>query len=102
MASLTVRTNNVPRDYLFGSYFQGKERTEMLKEFDYHTEEEFDSSSFVNYKGYWYDLGTFVYIGDLNGELGEWECYSSDSYFSGVVIRYVNDNEQVVMGTYFS
>lgn len=102
MASLTVKTNNVPRDYLLGSYFQGKERTEMLNQFDYLTEEEFDSSSFVNYKGYWYDLGEFMLVRDSELKKLKWQGYSSDSFFSGIVIRYVEDRERIVMGTYFS
>ena len=102
MASLTVKTNNVPREYIYGSCFQGKERMEMLNQFDYLTEEEFDSCSFVNYKGHWYDLGEFMRVGD--SELGKlkWQGYSSDSYFSGVAIRYVEDDERIVIGTYLS
>ena len=101
MASLTVRTNNVPRDYLFGCYIQGKERQEMLEQFNYLTEEEFDQQSFVNYKDYWYDLGEFMRV-DSQSELCKWQGYRSDSYFSGIVVRYVEDNERIVMGTYFS
>ena len=102
MAPLTVRTNNVPRDYIYGIEFDGKERQKMLDQFDYLTEEEFNGHSFVNYKGYWYDTGEFLRIPDNEGELGKWQGYSSDSYFSGVVIRYVEDDERIVMGTYLS
>jgi len=100
--ALTIKTNNVPREYIYGSCFQGKERAEMLNQFDYLTEEEFNQQSFVNYRGYWYDLGEFMVVGD--SELGKlkWQGYSSDTYFSGVVVRYVEDNERIVMGTYFS
>ena len=73
----------------------------MLNQFDYLDEEEFDSRPFVNYKGYWYDLAEFMRV-DPRSELCKWQGYSSDSYFSGVVIRYVEDNERVVMGTYLS
>ena len=74
----------------------------MLNQFDYLDDEEFDSRPFVNYKGYWYDLAEFIRIPDGEGELCKWQGYSSDSYFSGVVIRYVEDNERVVMGTFLS
>ena len=102
MASLTVKTNNVPRDYSYGSDFNGKERQEMLNQFDYLTEEDFNQQSFVNYRGHWYDLGEFMLVGD--SELGKlkWQGYSSDSFFSGIVVRYVEDNDRIVMGTYFS
>lgn len=102
MAPLTVCTNNVPRDYSYGMEFSGKERKEMLEQFDYLSEEEFNQQSFINYKGYWYDLGEFMRIDDNEGELGKWQGYRSDSYFSGIVVRYVENNERVVMGTYCS
>ena len=100
--TLTIRTNNVPRDYSYGMEFSGKERKEMLEQFDYLSEEEFNQQSFINYKGYWYDLGEFMRIDDNEGELGKWQGYRSDSYFSGIVVRYVENNERVVMGTYCS
>lgn len=100
--ALTIKTNNVPRDYSFGMEFNGKKRQEMLEQFNYLTEEEFNQQSFINYKGYWYDLGEFMRIDDNEGELGKWQGYRSDSYFSGVVIRYVENANQYVMGTYCS
>ena len=74
----------------------------MLEQFNYLAEDEFNQQSFVNYKGHWYDLSEFMRVGD--SELGKlkWQGYSSDSYFSGIVVRYVENNEQVVMGTYCS
>ena len=100
--ALTIKTNNVPRNYSYGSDFNGKERQEMLEQFDY-LEEFFNISRFVNYKGYWYDLSQFLFTkGDSELEDSGWEGYSSDSFFSGVVVRYVENDEQVVMGTYFS
>lgn len=100
--ALTIKTNNIPRDYSYGSVFNGKERQEMMNQFDYLTEEDFNEKRFVNYKGYWYDLGEFMFTGD--SELGKlkWQGYSSDTYFSGVVVRYVEDNERIVMGTFFN
>ena len=100
--ALTIKTNNVPRNYSYGSDFNGKKRQEMLEQFNYLAEDEFNQQSFVNYKGHWYDLSEFMRVGD--SELGKlkWQGYSSDSYFSGIVVRYVENNEQVVMGTYCS
>ena len=40
--ALTIKTNNVPRNYSYGSDFNGKKRQEMLEEFDYLTEEDFN------------------------------------------------------------
>ena len=74
----------------------------MLEQFDYLSEEEFNQQSFVNYKGYWYDLGEFLLVGDSEMAKLKWQGYHSDSYFSGIVVRYVENNERVVMGTYCS
>ena len=101
--ALTIKSNNVPRNYSYGSDFNGKERTEMLEQFNYSIEEYFNTCRFVNYKGYWYDLSQFMFTkGDSELENSGWEGYSPDSFFSGVVVRYVEDDEQVVMGTYYS
>lgn len=97
----TIKTNNVPRDYSYGMEFSGKERQEMLEQFDYLSEEEFNQQSFIKYKGYWYDLGEFMRV-DSQSELCKWQGYRSDSISTGIVVRYVEDNERIVMGTYCS
>jgi hypothetical protein len=57
---------------------------------------------FVYYKGVYYDLDEFfTTIGFKEDELKEWNGYKADSYFSGVVVRYV-EADTVVMGTYIS
>lgn len=98
----TIRTNNVPRDYSLGMEFNGKERQKMLEEFDYFTEEDFNTSRFINYKGFWYSLGDFMLINEEDGEFIEWQGKHSDSISTGVVVRYVENADQYVMGTYCS
>ena len=100
--TLAIKTNKVPRNYSFGADFNGKERQEMLNQFSYLNEEDFNEERFVNYKGYWYDLSQFLLVD--NSELAKlkWQGYSSDSFSSGVVVRYVEDDERIVMGTYSS
>ena len=100
--ALTIKTNNVPRNYSYGSDFNGKKRQEMLEEFDYLTEEDFNQHRFVNYKGIWYDLCDFMLVRDNELKKLKWDGISTDSFFSGVIVRYVEDDEQVVMGTCFS
>lgn len=62
--------------------------------------------SFVRYCGHTYDLGEFEWISDvmcLHGPLfTKWDEYQSDSFFSGVVVRYDENYEQVQVGTYMS
>lgn len=97
MSVLSIKTNNVPRDVLYGFALSDKERAE----FDYLSDEDFADHPFFRFKGQVYDLCEYM---PAVGELLEkgWQGYSSDSYFSGTVIRYTNDHDSVVVGTYFS
>ncbi len=105
MSNLTVKTNHVPRPVI---YWYELTETEQ-KEFDYlDSDEKRDSASFFRYKGYVYDLGEFSYIDhclhmpQCFSDLKNWQGYLSDSYFSGIVIKYCQDYEYVIAGTYFS
>lgn len=103
----TVRivTNNVPRLVLDASDLTAKERAE----FDYLDWDALErgeaSASFVRYRGVTYDLGEFTYNGNLSefSPLRSWDGHLSDSFFSGVVIRYVDpDADEVIVGTFFA
>lgn len=100
MAELTIVTNNVPRDILNGWDLTLKER----QEFDYlnwvDIEKGEDSASFFRYKDEVYDLQEFELVVDTRFQ--GWEGIRSDSFFSGIVVRYVNDDEQIVVGRYYS
>lgn len=102
---LTIRTNNVPRDVLYWCDLTEKERAE----FDYlDTEEKQMERSFVRYKNWVYDLNDVERVErqaahtQALDELCKWHGYVSDSFFSGVVFRYVADFERVICGTYFA
>jgi hypothetical protein len=100
---VNIITNNVPRDIVYGYELTDKER----KEFEYI---DFDSDDgachdFVRYKGELIDLQ------DLEGGWGShimsttfkgWSAYRSDTFFSGILVRFVEDYEKVVMGRYYS
>ena len=99
--ALKITTNNVPRDILHPWDLTDKE----CAWFDYHdfTDENLDAT-FVRYRGVTYDLsdGFIATGGDIvNPDFKGWDGYMSDSFFSGIVIRYTDDYEQVVMGTYY-
>ena len=99
---MKIVNNNQPRDILSWYDLTPAEQ----KEFDY-----FDPSnigSFFRYKGAVYDLVEFMRI-DANiaphpqrGGWEKWHGYASDSYFSGVLVRYTSDCEQVIVGRYYS
>lgn len=99
---ITVRTNNVPRDILYAHELTPAER----EDFDYldwdALERGEDSASFFRFKGQVYDLGEFQVVSDfMNTTFPRWDGYQSDSYFSGTLVRYVDDFERVVVGTFY-
>jgi hypothetical protein len=95
--SFKIKTNNVPRDLVYGYELSEKER----KDFDYIDAEHFDGHSFMRYKGELYDLSDFMRTTKGMGLL-DWDGYASDSHFSGIVIKYVDNFERVIVGTYIS
>ena len=55
----------------------------------------------VSYKGDWYCMEDFMRV-DKDSPLVGWDGYLPDTYFSGVVIRLVDDGERVIFGRYYS
>ena len=95
---LTIRTNNVPRDIIYGFELSENEK----KDFDFLNAEEIDQSSFFRYKGIVYYLGNFMVVPKTDSEMSKWDGYESDSFFSGTVVRFVDDCERVIVGRYYS
>ena len=102
--TLTIKTNNVPRETLYFCQLDTKEQQIVSDKFDYFTAEELDEQSFFKYRGEWYTLSDFLRI-ENNSDLNGWDGYSSDSYFSGVLIKvsesFMGDYD-VIVGRYFS
>ena len=117
MSKLTIVTNNVPRDVLYG--YQMSHRV-LKEEFDIETESMNDdeisnlcSMQFVKFWGVWYDLQDFIttspcpWNNGLPEEFLDWHGYAGDSLFSGTLLKYVRDDDmmdfdRVVMATYYS
>jgi len=93
---LKIRTNNVPRHLINGFELTAKERLE----FDWMTDEEIYEGNFIRYKGWTYSTQDFMRT-DHAGDLKSWDGYYGDSFFSGVLIKLVDD-DSVIMATYFS
>ena len=96
---MKIITNNIPRKLLNSWDLTCKE----LAEFDYYTEEELQGLLFVRYKGLCYCLSDFMRVepqGDLSA--AGWHGYEVQTAWSGVLVRYVNDCEQVIMGSYYA
>lgn len=106
MSTVTVRTNNVPRPVIYGYDLTAKERAE----FDYliWSEEEGQEEmsegaarAFFRYKGSVYDLGDCMAVEESNTLCAGWHGYYGESYFSAVVVKYVNNFEDVIVGQVF-
>ena len=99
---MNIVTNNAPRQLINGFELSDKER----EEFDYLGEDELCESVFFKYKGVIYDLNEFMRITDTmtlhDSQLKEWHGYMADSYFSGILVRYIERDEEVIVGQFFS
>jgi hypothetical protein len=102
MSEVTIITNNVPRDVIDAYELTPKER----EEFDYLDWKKIelleDSAQFFRYKGELYDLGDFQRVGTADGNFLDWDGFITDSFFSGILIRYVDEFERVVVGRFYS
>lgn len=99
---IRITSNRAPRDIVDAWELTPAER----EEFDYldwpAIEGGRDSASFVRYHGELYDLGDgFVSAPEVIRAQG-WDLYQPDGFFSGLVLNYTDDGEQVVVGRYTS
>ena len=106
---LTITTNNHPRELLAYSELTPKEQ----EWFDYIPEEEQWSPRFARYRGNVLDISDFQVINVApvfhpfgvnvapESPLAKWHGVASDSYWSGIVARYSDDYESVVIGSYY-
>lgn len=107
---MKITTNNVPRPLVSGC---GVPAAIMDSEFDYVPEDDRYSERFFCYRGSWYDLHEFSMIQargaagyadhpvDVNSPLRAWDAIQTDSYFSAIVIRLVDD-DRVIVGRAYS
>ena len=102
--AITIKTNNLPRDTFYIWQLNNKEQNKIRKQFDYYTEEELEEQTFFKYQGYWYCLSDFLRV-ENNETFKDWDGYSSDSYFSGTLIKlgyHFQDEAKVICGRYCS
>lgn len=100
--SMKITTNNVPRDIMNSWDLTPAER----EEFDFidwdAAEAGNDNPEFFRYKGDLHYLGDFQRWsegpngGSMPEELLRWDGYSSDSFHSGLLVRYAGDEHVVV------
>jgi len=92
-----IRTNLNVRQFLYRNQVPDN----VLKsKFDWLSDDDVDM--FIRYKGEYYHVSEFSAT-DGNSTFRNWDGYISDSYFSGVLIKYVKGVDGGYMiGTYFS
>ncbi len=107
---MKIYTNNQPRDFIDPSDLTEEER----ERFDY-VDMASAHGEFLRYQGHAYHLSEFIRI-EPPGIAGSpsairvtedslfcgWHGVAADSYFSGVLIRIIDDAEQAVLGRYTS
>lgn len=102
--TITIKTNNVPRDFVYLWQLDDKEQNKIRKQFDYYTEEELEEQSFFKYQGFWYALSDFLRV-ENDGTFKDWDGYHQDSYFSGQLIKLTTDDygdNRVICGRFCS
>lgn len=110
MSNLTIITNNVPRKLLYLYELPKK----WQKEYDYVKDD--GTPRFTKYKGQWIDpmdsqdirvsvenrpMGWAMCV-DPTHPFAKWDAVSSDSFFSGLLFRFNDDWDTVVVGRYCS
>jgi len=105
MNNVEIITNNQEREILSSWDLSQAE----LQEIGWVDAEELDQASFFRYRGEVYSLGDFMRINfplqNLPAEgdpFQAWDGYYSDTYFSGILVRYTEDGEGLICGRYFS
>jgi hypothetical protein len=97
---LKIFGNNHPVPIVYGWELTPKER----KEFDYLSDDEMDGEAFFRYKGNVYSLDEFMRIeGAGTSELRSIaDGIHNDTYFSGILVKYVDSNDAVLVYTFYS
>src|SRR4030095_10885603 len=99
---LTIITNSQPRAVLRWYELSPKEQAE----FDYlETSDQQDDAEFMRYQGAVYDLHEIA-RGMAGSGMPEcfkaWDSYLNDTFFSGVLIRWIDNGERVIAGRFYS
>lgn len=102
---MNITTNNVPRDLLYLSDFSSSDQTKIRNQYDWMDAEDLECKfGFFKYRGCFYHLQDFMRVAnEATGDLVGWDGYAGDSFFSGTLIKLVDNNcEQVIVGRYYS
>jgi hypothetical protein len=106
MADLTIITNNIPR-FILDEYELTPDERAQFGYLDWSAiDDGRDSASFFRYRGELYDLADIPALSprvptDEPDPFHGWHGAAADSFFSGILVRYCDDNESVIVGRYY-
>lgn len=90
---MKVRTDHKWKLLKYGYELSKKQR----KQFDYLSDEEFDTHNFVKYRNSYYDVNEFMRV-PKHSDMPGWDGYHGETYFSGIVIKLSSDGERYKIG----
>jgi hypothetical protein len=105
MTKMHIHTNRQPRPLLSFCELTLKEQSN----FDYIEDPATDGMNrFVRYRGWVYDTQDMLSVrhehlntdSDFIHPLTEWDGYDSDTAFSGILLKYTDNYERVIMARY--
>lgn len=109
MGKLKIVSNGHLRDILYWNELTDRER-------QWYTHPRAEDSEYFRYGGECYCMDDFIslhneFYGPHPREFASWDGYMSDSFFSGILIRYpredygngpvIEDTEHVIVGMYY-
>ena len=94
---MIIKCNNKPRQKIYGYQLTDKQKAE----FDYIND--IDSHDFFVYKGEIYDPYDFMRVCDWhNNPFDGYHGYISESFFSGILIKFCEDSDYIIVASYYS
>jgi hypothetical protein len=98
---MNIATNNQARELLSLYDFSEAEQKKIRSDYDWMDVEDLECNyGFFRYRSSIYHLKDFAAIRDKEGPLSDWDGYSADSYFNGVLVRFSDDCESVIVGRF--
>ncbi len=100
---MNITTNNVPRELKYLSDFSASDQAKIRSQYDWMDSDDLEYNyGFFKYCGHIYHLQDFLRVADeATGDLAGWDGYASDTYFSGTLIKLVDDDcDHVIVGYY--
>ena len=94
MNKIDITTNHHARDVLWGFQLTKKERDDFSV-----LGENLDEKTFMRYKKRVYPINDFRPISKSSPFPSEWDGYRSDSFISGLLIKFISDCDKVVLGS---